>query len=82
MPVLQSEISMHKTFMDTLGRTELRLSAMNVADEARDADLVVLYEYPFLAAFRKPLSIFVAVLGVFTVIWAASMVDTSIGRKR
>lgn len=82
LPVLQSEISLHKTFMDTLGRLELRLSAMNVADEARDADLVVIYEYPFMASFRKPLSIFVAVLGLFTVIWAASRVDTSIGRKR
>jgi oligosaccharyltransferase complex subunit alpha (ribophorin I) len=82
LPVLQSEISLHQTFMDTLGRSELQLSATNIADEARDADLVVIYEYPFMAAFRKPLSIFVAVLGAFTVIWAASRVDTSIGRKR
>lgn len=82
LPVLQSEISLHQTFMDTLGRSELKLSAVNIADEARDADLVVIYEYPFMAAFRKPLSIFVAVVGVFTVIWAASRVDISIGRKR
>lgn len=82
LPVLQSEMSLHKTFMDTLGRSELKLTAMNVADEARDADLVVIYDYPFMAAFRKPLSVFVAVLGVFTVIWAALRVDTSIGRKR
>jgi oligosaccharyltransferase complex subunit alpha (ribophorin I) len=82
IPVLEPEISLYKTFMDTLGRSELRLTAVNVADEARDADLVVIYNYPFMAAFRKPLSVFVAALGVFTIIWAASRVDTSIGRKR
>lgn len=82
LPVLQSETSLHQTFLDTLGRTELRLTALNIVDEARDVDLVVIYEHPFMADFRKPLSIFMAVLGVFSVIWAASRVDTSIRSKR
>ncbi len=82
LPILQSEISLHKTFMDTVGRSELKLSAMNVVDEARDAELVVIYEYPFLAPFRKPLSIFAGVVSVFTIAWAIGRLDTSIGRKR
>jgi oligosaccharyltransferase complex subunit alpha (ribophorin I) len=81
MPALRSEISLHKTFMDTVGRTELKLKAVNVVDEAREASLVIIYEYPFLAAFRKPLSIFVGVFGVFVAAWAIGRVDTSIGRK-
>lgn len=82
LPILQSEMSLHKTFMDTLGRTELKLSAMNVVDEAREAELVLVYDYPFLAAFRKPLSIVGGVLGVFVVAWIVGNLDTSIGRKR
>lgn len=81
IPTLQSEISLHKTFMDTVGRTELKLTAMNVVDEAREASLVVVYDYPFLAAFRKPLTVFAGVLAVFVAAWAIGQVDISIGRK-
>jgi len=82
LPTISSELSLHKTFMDTLGRTELKLKAWNVVDEARDAEVVVMYEYPFFAAYRKPMSIFVALLGVFAVTWAVGTVDTSIGRRK
>lgn len=44
MPIpglIDSEIDLHKTFMDTLGRTVLKLSATNVADEAKDGELIV-----------------------------------------
>ena len=82
LPILKAEQSLHKTFMDTLGRTELRLSAMNVIDESRDVDLVIVYDYPFLAAFRKPVTIFVGLVSVFAVAWAVGQVDTSIGKKK
>ena len=73
---------MHKTFMDTLGRTTLTLSAVNVIDEARDQPVIVTYEYPFTASFRKPLTIFAGVLSVFATAWALGSVDVSIGRKK
>ena len=41
IPALQAETSLHKTFMDTVGRSELKLSAINLIDEARDAELIV-----------------------------------------
>ncbi len=81
MPILQSEISLHKTFMDTVGRTALKLMAMNVIDEAREANLVIIYDYPYLASFRKPLSIVAGVFAVFVTAWAVGKVDVSIGRK-
>ena len=80
-PILQSEMSLHKTVMDTIGRPALKLTAMNVVDEARDAQLVVLYDYSFWAAFRKPLSILVCFLSVFIAAWAIGKLDVSIGRK-
>ena len=41
VPVIAESISQHRTFMDTLGRTTLTLTAMNVIDESRDTDLLV-----------------------------------------
>jgi oligosaccharyltransferase complex subunit alpha (ribophorin I) len=38
---IQSHISKHKTYMDTLGRTVLTLTVENLSDEARDSQIVV-----------------------------------------
>ncbi|KAF2722295.1 Ribophorin I [Polychaeton citri CBS 116435] len=74
--------SLHRTFMDTLGRSSLTLTALNVVDDLRDRDLVVTYDYPFTAGFRKPFTIFAGVLAVFVGVWALGSLDTSIGRKK
>jgi oligosaccharyltransferase complex subunit alpha (ribophorin I) len=76
--------SLHKTFMDTLGRTELKFEARNVVDEVRDQGVmvVVTYQYGLMSALRKPISIVVGMVGVFGVVWAVGCVDTSIGKKR
>jgi oligosaccharyltransferase complex subunit alpha (ribophorin I) len=80
LPILSSEQSLHKTFMDTVGRTELKLSAMNVVDEARDAKILVLYDYPYFAAFRKPLSVVGGVLSLFVTVYGLGLINTKIGR--
>lgn len=41
VPLVAQEILSHKTFMDTLGRTTLKLTAMNVVDSSRGQDLIV-----------------------------------------
>ena len=41
VPLVAQETLSHKTFMDTLGRTTLKLTAMNVVDTSRDQDLIV-----------------------------------------
>ncbi len=41
VPLVGDELLSHKTFMDTLGRTMLKLTAMNVVDASRDQDLIV-----------------------------------------
>lgn len=38
---IQSELSTHKTYMDTLGRTVLTLKVENLSDEARGSELLV-----------------------------------------
>ena len=80
--IMTAEVSRHKTFMDTLGRTALKLTARNVVDEAREAELIVVYDYPFAAGLRKPLTIFAAIMAVFLTAFALSRVDTSIGKGK
>lgn len=80
IPVVASEISTHKTFMDTLGRTTLKLTAMNVVDEDRDKFLIVTYDYPFVAAYRKPLTIFAGIMAVFATAWGIGRLDVSIAQ--
>ncbi|KAL9611665.1 MAG: hypothetical protein Q9167_003694 [Letrouitia subvulpina] len=41
VPLVGVEETMHRTFMDTVGRTTLKLTAMNVVDESRDIPIVV-----------------------------------------
>ena len=111
VPLVATEVSKHKTFMDTLGRTTLKLTAMNVVDGLRDRDLIVsldfyiigpsddftssggisvlesnslpqvTYDYPFSAAFRKPVTIFLGVISVFATAWVVGRLDVSIGKK-
>jgi len=62
---LQEERYLHKTFLDTLGRTAIKLSFENVVDEKRGTELVVVYEYPRFAGLRKVIVVAVGVLAVF-----------------
>ena len=41
IPVVSESITLHKTFLDTRGRTCLKLVALNVIDESRDKDIIV-----------------------------------------
>lgn len=82
MPHISSSLGLHKTFMDTLGRTTLTLHAHNIVDDLRDRDVIVTYDYPFLAGLRKPLVIFGGVLSCFVAAWAVGCLDVGIRGKR
>ena len=81
-PLVSNSTGLLRTFMDTVGRTTLTLTALNVVDEIRDRDLIVTYEYPFSAQLRKPLTIFAGVTLIFVVSWIVGNLDISIGRKQ
>lgn len=82
VPLVSNTTGLHRTFMDTLGRTTLTLTALNIVDELRDRELVVTYDYPFTARFTKPITIFAGVMAVFAVSWVVGNLDVSIGRKQ
>ncbi|KAK4497728.1 hypothetical protein PRZ48_010381 [Zasmidium cellare] len=82
LPLISNTTSLHRTFLDTLGRTALTLTAINIVDELRDRDLIVTYDYPSIAKFRKPLTITAGIFAVFVVAWVLGNLDVSIGRKQ
>jgi oligosaccharyltransferase complex subunit alpha (ribophorin I) len=56
---------MHHTFLDSLGRTAVKLTFENVVDEKRGKEIVVIYEYPRFAGLRKVFVVAAGVLAVF-----------------
>lgn len=68
--------------MDTLGRTTLVLRARNINDDLRDRELIVTYNYPFLAGLRKPLVIFSGMLAIFATAYVVGSLDTRIAAKK
>ncbi|KAL4778987.1 Ribophorin I [Aspergillus varians] len=78
---IQSSLSSHKTFMDTLGRTTLTLTVESLTDEARDSQLVVTYEYSFWDGLRKPVTFTLGLFSVFAAVWAVSNIDVSIKQR-
>ncbi|EKD11925.1 uncharacterized protein L3040_009415 [Drepanopeziza brunnea f. sp. 'multigermtubi'] len=81
VPLVSAGISLHRTFMDTTGRTSLTLTALNIVDDVRDRELIVTYDYPLLAGLRKPLVIFTSCVSLFLAAWAIGSLDVSIRGK-
>lgn len=82
VPIVDESITLHRTFMDTLGRTALTLTAINLSDDFRDRDLIVTYDYPWTAGLRKPIVISLGLFAVFAAVWVVGSIDTSIGKKK
>ncbi|KAI9761669.1 MAG: hypothetical protein M4579_000903 [Chaenotheca gracillima] len=80
--LISANISTHRTFMDTVGRTTLELTALNVVDDMREKQLLVTYDASLSAMLRKPLTIFAGFLTVFATAWALGRLDITIGNAK
>ncbi|KAL8404975.1 hypothetical protein RB594_009740 [Gaeumannomyces avenae] len=80
--IISTEIGTHKSFLDTIGRTSLVITAQNLVDEFRDREIVVSYDYPLLASLRKPIVISSSVFGLFVLTWAIGRIDTKFPNKK
>ncbi|KAF3939351.1 hypothetical protein ABW19_dt0205844 [Dactylella cylindrospora] len=76
----QEESFLHKTFMDTVGRTTLKLTIDNVVDDLKNKDIIVTYNYSTLAAFRKPVTVLVSVFSLYVIYAILGRIDLSIGK--
>lgn len=81
-PAILEERYFHRTFLDSLGRTAVKLRFENVVDEKRNTEIIVIYEYPTLSALRKVLVVTTGVLAVFVIRLIAGYVfEGGIARK-
>lgn len=77
----EAKVEIHKTFLDTVGRTTLVIKARNLVDDFRDRELIVTYDYSLLAALRKPVIIFTSFLTVFVAAWVIGGVEMKFSKK-
>lgn len=68
-------MEIHKTFLDTIGRTTLVIKARNLVDDFRDRELIVSYDVPFFASIRKPLVVFGSMLATFVAAYVIGGVE-------
>ncbi|EPS37859.1 hypothetical protein H072_8424 [Dactylellina haptotyla CBS 200.50] len=80
VPIHKEERFLHKTFMDTLGRTTVKLTIDNMVDDLKNRDIIVTYNYSAMAAFRKPLTVLVSVFSLYAVSAVLGKIDLSIGK--
>lgn len=79
--ILSDEITTHSSFLDTLGRTNLRIRARNLNDEMSGKNLLVTYDYDRLAGTRKPFNILLLCLILFFSAGLLKSKNYSIGAK-
>ncbi|KHE89974.1 Ribophorin I [Neurospora crassa] len=73
--ISEAGVQIHKTYLDTIGRTALVIKGRNLVDDFRDRDLTVTYDYPMSAVLRKPLVVFSSSMAVFVSLWLLSLIN-------
>ncbi|KAK4240783.1 Dolichyl-diphosphooligosaccharide--protein glycosyltransferase subunit 1 [Achaetomium macrosporum] len=80
--ITEAGVEIHKTFLDTIGRTALVIKARNLVDDFRDRELVVTYDYPLVAMLRKPLIVFASVFAVLVGAWVVGNVELKFDSRK
>jgi oligosaccharyltransferase complex subunit alpha (ribophorin I) len=79
--VVETSVSVHKTYLDTLGRTVVTIKAQNLVDEFRDRDVIISYETSTFDTLRKPFIVFASMMAVYAAAWAVGKVEVGFARK-
>ena len=77
----QTSVGLHKTYLDTIGRTEVTIKAKNLVCAFRDRTITISYDTNFLTTLRKPLFIFASMVGVYVSAWLLSKIEVGFGQK-
>lgn len=75
------DVNIHKTYLDTIGRTALVIKARNLVDDFRDRELIVSYDVPFLVSLRKPLIVFGSMAATFVAAYVIGGVELKFASK-
>ncbi|OAA32564.1 oligosaccharyltransferase alpha subunit [Moelleriella libera RCEF 2490] len=79
--IIETSVGLHKTYLDTLGRTAVVIKAQNLVDEFRDRDVIISYETPALDTLRKPFIVFGSMMAVYIVAWALGKVEVGFSKN-
>ena len=60
----------------------MTIKAKNLVDEFRDREVIVTYDYPLSASLRKPLVVFLSMIGVFVAGWVIGGIEIGFSRKK
>lgn len=73
--ITSADVDIHKTYLDTIGRTALIIKARNLVDDFRDRELIVSYDVPFPVSLRKPLVVFGSMVATFVAAYVIGGVE-------
>lgn len=76
-----ADVEIHKTFLDTIGRTSLIIKARNLVDDLRERELIVSYDLPLSASLRKPFIVFGSTLAMFVGTWLLGNLNLQFASK-
>ncbi|TDZ74399.1 Dolichyl-diphosphooligosaccharide--protein glycosyltransferase subunit 1B [Colletotrichum trifolii] len=80
--IIESAVDVHKTYLDTIGRTSIIIKANNLVDDFRDREVIVTYNYSVASALRKPLIVFISMVSVFVAAWVVGGLNPTIAKKK
>ncbi|RDA88160.1 hypothetical protein CP532_6792 [Ophiocordyceps camponoti-leonardi (nom. inval.)] len=78
--IVELSHGVHKTYLDTVGRTMVTIEARNLVDEFRDREIIISYEASVGDALRKPLIVFSSMLALFAAAWAVGKVEVGFSK--
>ncbi|KKA31115.1 hypothetical protein TD95_000569 [Thielaviopsis punctulata] len=78
--IVKSEVTIVKTYLDTVGRTAVIVKAENLVDDMGSRQLVIAYNYSTAAALRKPLVVFASALSLFFAAFVVTSIDLSFAK--
>lgn len=79
--IVETSIGVHKTYLDTTGRTAVVIKAKNLVDDFRFRDLIISYDTPLASTLQKPLVVFGSMLAVYAAAWAVGKVEVGFSPK-
>lgn len=79
--IAESEVTLHKTYLDTVGRTAVVIEARNLVDELRDREVIVTYDYSLVSSLRKPIVIFSSAIFVFVAAYIVGGVELKFSKN-
>ncbi|TWU74475.1 dolichyl-diphosphooligosaccharide--protein glycosyltransferase subunit 1 [Metarhizium rileyi] len=79
--IVKTSVSLHKTYLDTLGRTSVMIKAQNLVDDFRDRDVIISYDTSTLDTLRKPFIVFASMMAVYAAAWAVGKVEIGFAKN-